>query len=437
MAFLHSASGEALRSELDLWSLPPTQLSIEGGSFIPYKPIASLDQANTVEFCIPGSGSEYLDVAHLLLYVKVKIVNVDGKDFTADDKNDAAFVNYPMHSIWSQADLSLNQKTITQSSMTHPYRCYKEALLAFDTPAKNSHMTMRAWYRDTPGKMNAYTGDDNTGLAARRALGANSQHVEFLGPIHTDLCNQEKFLLNQVELRLKLTRGRDAFALMSTNKNEKIVLLDATLYARKVRLSPSVLLAHAAALEQAPAKYSLTRVDLKTCTISAGLQDKTIDNLHLGQVPKRIIIGFVSNEAYNGSYRHNPFNFEHFNLSYLSLHVDAQQIPAQPLTPDYDRKTYMDAYNTLFAGTGIHWKDEGNGISHRDYPLGYTLYCFDLTPDLSAHEAHWNLQRQGVVRLDIRFKKGLDHAVNCIVFSEFSNLIEIDKNRSVTVDYGV
>ena len=437
MAFLHSASDEVLRSELDLWVLPPTQTVVESGQWVPYKPLTSLDQANSIEFCCPGTGNEYLDLAHTLLYVKAKIIQPDGVDFVAEDNNDAAPINYFLHSLWSQVDVSLNQKVISQSSMTYPVKSYIEALLNYDKPAKNSHMTMRMWYRDTAGRLDDFTGTDNSGLNVRRQLTQNSRPVELLGPLHADFFNQDRFLLNNVELRVKLSRSRDAFVLMSTYQNEKVQVLDATLWVRKVRLSPSVLLAHTEALEKAPAKYPFTRTDIKNFTIPAGLQDKSIANLHLGQIPKRIIIGFVSNQAYNGSYRSNPFNFQHFDLNYLSLYVDSQQIPAQPLTPDFQRNAYVEAYNTLFSGSGIHWKDEGNDISYTDYGRGYTLFVFDLSPDLSAHEQHWNLQKQGIVRLDLRFRVPLPAAINCIVYSEFNNLIEIDKNRHVVVDFNV
>ena len=224
---------------------------------------------------------------------------------------------------------------------------------------------------------------------------------------------------------------------MSSNRYEKIMILDATLLVRKVRISPTVLLAHAAALEKAPAKYPFTRVDLKTITIPVGLQDKSISNLHLGQIPKRIIIGFVTNQAFNGNYQLNPFNFQHFTLNYLSLYVDSQQIPAQPLTPDFPNNLHIDAYNTLFSGTGIHWKDEGNDINYTEYPKGFALVAFDLSQDLSANENHWNLQRQGVVRLELKFAAPLPVPINCVVLSEFNSLIEIDKNRNIVADFGV
>jgi len=49
-------------------------------------------------------------------------------------------------------------------------------------------------------------------------------------------------------------------------------------------------------LSKTTAKYPLTRVEVKTFTIHAGVGE-SIDNAILGQLPKRIIIGFIDNKA--------------------------------------------------------------------------------------------------------------------------------------------
>src|SRR5436190_7803304 len=44
MSFLHTHSHECVKSELELFSLPPTQTSIESSQWIHYKPVTSLGQ---------------------------------------------------------------------------------------------------------------------------------------------------------------------------------------------------------------------------------------------------------------------------------------------------------------------------------------------------------------------------------------------------------
>jgi len=432
MAFLHTSSSESLKTELDLWALPPTQTAIESGHWVTVNPLSTLDDANTIEFVVPGNGEEYIDPGHTLLYVQCKIVKNNGTDIPAAEDNDAGPINYLLHTMWSQVDVSLNGKLVSQSASTYGYRSYIEAALGYDHPAKASHLTSRLWYKDTAGSMNAL--DTNNGLDARKEITDDSQSFEMIGAMHGDIFNQDKFIINNVEMRITFHRAKDQFILMSTG-NEKLKILKMHLMVRKVLPSPAVRLGHAEAILLKPSSYPITRTDVKTVSITAGLQDKSIDNLYLGPTPKRITIGFVDNRAFNGHYAHNPFNFTHFRLNYLSLYVDSKQIPSKPLTPDFDNHEYIEAYHTLFSGTGIHFRDEGNDISRADYPDGYCFFVFDLTSDMSANEGYWNLQRQGTVRLEVRFKEPLAAPINCVILSEFNNLIEIDRHRNVVVDF--
>ena len=80
--------------------------------------------------------------------------------------------------------------------------------------------------------------------------------------------------------------------------------------------------------------------------------------------------------------------------------------------------------------------NSGNSISREDYPNGNCLFAFDLTPDLSASDgSHWNLIKNGNVRIEVRFDDPIDVAINCIIYAEYDNLLEIDSSRQVIVDY--
>ena len=72
-------------------------------------------------------------------------------------------------------------------------------------------------------------------------------------------------------------------------------------------------------------------------------------------------------------------------MNFMCLYVDGVQVPSKPLTPDFDKHLYADAYRSLFTGSENHFLNEGNGIARRDYPNGYCLFAFDLTSDISAN----------------------------------------------------
>lgn len=432
MAFLHAHSCECLKSELELFSLPPTQTTIEGTQWVHYKPISSLTDESPIEFVVPGQGDEYIDLAHTMLSMRVQIRSAKDSDKTVA----VGPVNNLLHSMFNQVDVFLNQKLVSPPNNAYAYRAYIETLLNYGRGAKESHLTSVLWYTDTAGKMDDVD-DANSGLNNRRLYLTEGKTVDLLGHLHCDIFNQERFLINGIEMRLRLVRTSDAFCLMSASKDYSIRIVDASLLVRRAKIAPGVLLAHARALSKSTAKYPLTRVEVKAISMHAGVHGDTLDNVILGQLPKRIIIGFVDNKAFNGDRSLNPFNFKNYKINYLSLYADGVQIPSKALQPDFTKTyQYADAFHTLFSGTGIHFLNQGNCISRSSYPFGYCLFAFDLTPDLSANSnSHWNLVKHGSVRIEVRFEEALTTTINCVVYAEYDNILEIDSSRQVIVDF--
>jgi len=95
-------------------------------------------------------------------------------------------------------------------------------------------------------------------------------------------------------------------------------ILDA-LIVKRAKISSDVLLLHARMSNKTTAKYPLTRVEVKTFTIHAGLVGESLDNVILGQLPKQIIVDFVDNEAFNGNRKLNSFNFKNYDINFFSI----------------------------------------------------------------------------------------------------------------------
>ena len=89
---------------------------------------------------------------------------------------------------------------------------------------------------------------------------------------------------------------------------------------------------------------------------------------------------------------------------------------------DFANDLYVWAYNTLFSGMGKVFKDEGNGLDRTSFSKGYALYAFNLTPDLREDD-HFNLTKQGSVRLVLKFHDALTENVSVIAYAEFQNVV--------------
>src|SRR6218665_2361958 len=260
--------------------------------------------------------------------------------------------------------------------------------------------------------------------------------VDMLVCVHSDLFFQDRFLPNDVNIKVRLVRNKDACCLMSAVQGAafKVRILECKLYVRIVKLSPSVFLAHGKALEVGDVKFPIRRTICKTFTIPAGNLDALQESLFTGQLPKRIVIGCVDNDAFNGSYTKDRFNFKHMGLTQLKVYLDGQQHSVKPLKKNFATRQYIKPYATLFTGTGKWKRDEGNLISPEEFASGYALYAFDPTADQCEGE-HFNLVRQGNVRVDLKFSAALTNTINVIAFAEFENILEIDRSRNVLFDY--
>jgi len=99
----------------------------------------------------------------------------------------------------------------------------------------------------------------NEGLVKRSQPTNQSRVVDMMGHLHADIFFQDRYILNKVNVKIKLVRSKDVFCVMS-EADCKVMITKAAMFVRKVKLSPSVFMAHAKALENGTAKYPIRRV---------------------------------------------------------------------------------------------------------------------------------------------------------------------------------
>ena len=79
MSYVHPFSKRCDKSEVDLFSVPPTQQSLERGRWIDYAPISSVTNPDSaITFLIAGT-DEYIDLSKTILTVTGKVTLKDGK----------------------------------------------------------------------------------------------------------------------------------------------------------------------------------------------------------------------------------------------------------------------------------------------------------------------------------------------------------------------
>ena len=357
MEAMHKDSCACAKSELDLFSVPPTQVEMEKGFWEDIDPITSIAASDTIEFLCAANSGVYTDLASSYLHVKAKITAADGANLDADVQ--VGPVNLWLHALFSQVEVFLNNKLVTPSSTAYPYRAYIETILNFSKDAKDSHLTSALFYKDKAGKMDsvnplAEAANVNTGLKERHAHTRQSRSVAMEGRIHSDLFAQDRYILGAVPIKLKLVRTRDPFCLLSSaeNPNFKVVIEECVFRARRVTVAPSVMMSHNQALQQTTAKYPINRIDCKVVSVPRGNMSGNQPNIFQGILPNRIVIGMVDADAFNGTYAKNPFNFKNYDTTTMGLTVNGENLPGKPLQLRFGQENnYISAFQTLFSGT--------------------------------------------------------------------------------------
>lgn len=436
------------KSELDLESVPPIQVGITEDYIVSTGPKSSIESGGPIEFELSASGDDYLDLSQCYLSLKCRVMNPNGNrlqtevtsnDDVVSDGSQVSVgpVNLLLHSMFRQVDLTINDVLVSSSGDTYPYRAYLTTLMSYGEAAKGSWLArLEGWGSDEAGK---YDVADNAGLKLRTDTVKNSRYFDLKGRLHIDLLMQERLVPNNCNVKITLIRSRPQFYMMSfedTVRGACVEISEATLEARKVKLSAGEQMRLEKVLSGPGGKYPITHSVVRHFTVSSGTSSADVDSLFMGQIPNRIVLGLIENEAFSGAWGKNPYNFQHFDLNSACLVVDGKQVPSQPLQPDFSNGLYSDCYHSMIKATTAYPQDWSNGISASVYEGGCMFLGFDLTPDDAGEGVHYVTPRRlGTVKAVLRFATTLANTITIIAFAQYDNTVMIDRHRTAMFDY--
>ena len=82
MNFVQDKSGKCTKTELDLFSVPPMQVSLQKGLWVDHQPVSSVSDAGPITFVCPGT-EDYTDLSKTILVVRAKVTKAEGNDLDA------------------------------------------------------------------------------------------------------------------------------------------------------------------------------------------------------------------------------------------------------------------------------------------------------------------------------------------------------------------
>ena len=431
--FEHSAP--SVQKNLSLFQLPTTDLGVERVQWVEYRPASQSDEV--IEFAISGAGHQYIDLQNTKLFIKAKILKPDGSnlpsllkdqdgDVTVQNMNPEGFVapvNLWLHSLFSQVDLLMQQKVVDSCSL-YPYKSYLETLIYPYEPWRGES---EMFFKDSANGMEVTKiMGDNMGLTRRGFRTTKSHEVDMESPLHLDLCRQDRFIMNGINIGLRLWHAKDSFRLMSAIGDCTVKVTEVVLKVCKVDIAPSVMATHNQVMKHTmPAKYPYDRTEMKTFTIGPGLLSFNVEDVFQGEVPNKVVLGLVLSASFFGNYTGNPYNFKHANISEIGVKVNDTPVPAKPLNTRFGKvANCASAFRALF-------EDHPDlNISRDEYEQGFTLFSF--TTRKGSHETLNTLQK-GNFSIEMKFGQVTAETYTLVIMAKMPQVMEIDVDRQITI----
>lgn len=424
---LHRQSCLCTADELELFSVPPTDYSIEASDVCIFHPVTAPTSSDVLEFNIPALGPYYLDMRASCLHLQVKIVRKDGTlagDAETPDK--VIPVQALATSMFSTLLVYLNQQLISTYD-NYAYRSYIDILTNANEVAREYSLSSLLFYPDAPGSSERLDlpADSAKGLKNRFKCTEGSKLFEMYAPLFSDIAAQTRFLLNGVNVRLVFRQSSDEFRLLkasSVTQQHTLEIVKAALHVRRVKILPSVLVGIETRLQKTPASYLLRGTELKTFTCSPNTAELLFDDLYPTALPSKLTVFMVKASSYQGNYQENPFKFQPFSLKRAILEVGSKQITD---TFDFSGDLYAKSYLTFLQRLNkkdVPWS-----------PAAYERDSFMLHYRLTAKEDDQTLApiTQANVRLTLQFARSLSEAICVLLLSETPRVLEVNKDRQV------
>ena len=172
---------QVIPKELNIFDAPSLSAPYQKVQYVEYRSASPLNEGGPIQFIIPPTANQFIDLRRTLLHVEVKIVRKDGKGL--EDTDIFAPINLPLHSFFSQVEVELQQQLVS-SNQLYGYKAYIETLLGFNKEAGQTYLKCQGFSKDNSATIDEFRDPRlNVGLLHRYIAFGKGQNVDLEGPL--------------------------------------------------------------------------------------------------------------------------------------------------------------------------------------------------------------------------------------------------------------
>lgn len=424
-----AGSAETVDSAQDVFAPRPTHTSVVDGKWVEVSPTI-ITPTGDIQLDVAESSLRALDLDDSYLETHIRVLKADGTALQADPANVVVTPSDAFaHSVFKRVDMYINEQLV-ESETNYATRSYTEIMAGVGKGAKRSKFISRSgWYEDKNLAKDS-AGFDAATTVARAADLQASPLMCFCSKLHLNMFNQGRYLLPRNSMKLWLERASPKFSLSAANDNPTdgaiIHIVKCSLWLRTAVLNPSITEAiDNNLLADNPALYPIDRVSTKFYTMNAGTFAEERVLQRSGQLPTKMLVALVAQDAQSGSWTRNWARFQHFNVTSVELIADGETV--ERYNPNFGNNQFAREYHQAMA-INHRDRDDSETITPREYADGRVFFAFDLTKD-RQEGAH--LISTGALSLKLVFSEELPVTVSLFVYSVRDDTVMIDVARRV------
>ena len=457
-------------SSLDIFSVPSTDYDLQGYKMVPFHKLST--SITPMKFSVQAL-EDYVDLNHSYFVIDLRLYSSSQNGIVADanaasDANNTRFVyavNNLAHTIFKQINVRFNGTLMTEQTDTYAYSAYFQTLLNYSRDEGETLLQPQGWvnFLNVTASLAAAGVNDDISTTANWAHGDTNLLKTLTTPFRSNnvvrlimrpylpAFHTGKIMVPGVEMNFELHFNSPDFYTFSTLTSgtgvKRYVTLreqdvDITFHLCRLNLNPDVYasLERSRKIQKQVVKYPVVRDQIRSFTFNGTTTVWQQDNLFLGRVPQRMIVGVLDSTAFNGDKEKYPFAFQKKGITSVRQFIEGEEYPyvTLELNGANNRKDRLGYYRFMEAAGAVP--------KHREFMVkpdewgqdkNCTLFMWNNVPSGDADGPKLNPKQTGNVRLEIKFRAAVNANITILVWAEFEGVIYVDHLGTVIYDTSV
>jgi hypothetical protein len=438
----------AVENSLGIFDILPTSVAFNRTHVRELLPLMTVTREGPYTFRL-FSDSQFVDFSKTWLWLSSSLEKKDGANWvkvadSTDDKNTSVTQNYGQ-SFVRQLKITINGIDV-YNNLYYPFSSYISSEFGQAMNVKKGMAQASLYFPDDGEK--GQEDSSAAGFKERAKAFAGGKTFTTMSLLNFDLAQQNNLFLNNSDIVFTIWPQKDNFLILAptydnapapkkeNNTEYRIKIHEVKLFCTLVDVVQSLQNQIARQLEITPAKYPLRKIELRHLFLPNGTTNIAW-NVFTSVIPRRLMVFFIDNDAYDGVKNKSPFNFKHASVENIWVEANNIKVPDNPYILDFEKNenSFVRSFTDFYDGLDHINQETAIELTLAKYKNGWTGFVFPLSASWRDAGDSFELIKNGTTVIKAHLKKAVeDTGIIMLAMGEFDEVLTINADRVLSVD---